>query len=164
MSSNCLRTLVQELIVFFHRFKSIVSPVITEMLIDLVDQLFRERLVCKPCQQCHPVIKFRSFVFRAHSSVIVLNNLDEVSHNLREENNTNQHDDDTKKHLNHRDRIEVTITHSWKCGERKVANDNELSENILTILVSPSHWFTTKVFTFKQILVSVVLLHIETRW
>ena len=44
-------------------------------------------------------VEIRTFVVIAHSRIVVLDNLDERSHDLREENDTNKHEQDSYKHL-----------------------------------------------------------------
>ena len=69
------------------------------MSINLIYKRFWERLVSKPCQSSHPGVQVRSFIIVTHSRIVVLDNLNERSHDLGEENDTNQHEEDSYEHL-----------------------------------------------------------------
>ena len=105
------------------------------MVIYLVDQALRQRLVIgEPCQQCHPVMKFGGPVNRPHPFVIIRNDLNERSHDMRKEDDTDHHHSDSKYHFNGRNRIQVTIAYSRKRGECKIARDDHLGISVLNLI------------------------------
>ena len=63
------------------------------MLINLVDKICWEWLATESVQQVHPSIQFRTSVIVAHSGGVVLNNLYELTHDLREEDDSTKHED-----------------------------------------------------------------------
>ena len=68
---------------FGERLQSIVCPEEGEMLIDMSDQLFRQRFVGESDEELHPVIESATlFICRASTLVIILNDFYETTHNL----------------------------------------------------------------------------------
>lgn len=65
------------------------------MLVDGVYEHLGQRLVSEPGKKSHPAVQVRAFVITTHTLVIGLDNLDEGSHDLREENDTNKHENDS---------------------------------------------------------------------
>lgn len=76
------------------------------MVVNLIDQPFwKWFVVCEPSEKCHPVVKFCASVDRSHPFIIIRDDLNEGTHNMREEHDTNHHDQDTNEHLWLRNRI-----------------------------------------------------------
>lgn len=50
-------------------------------------------------KQCHPIIEIRPFVIVPHSVIIVLDDFNERTQDLGEENDTDEHEDDSHDHL-----------------------------------------------------------------
>ena len=50
-------------------------------------------------KQCHPIVKIRPFVIVTHSVIIVLDDFNERTQDLGEENDADQHEDDSHDHL-----------------------------------------------------------------
>jgi hypothetical protein len=67
-----------------------------------------------------------------------LDNLDEGSHDLRKEDDSNQHENDSDKLLVPGDGVVVTIPNGRECGQSKVADDDHLSdEGLLAVGLDP---------------------------
>ena len=63
--------------------------------------------------------------------IVILDNFDERTHNLREEDNTDEHEENSNEHLGYRDWEVVTISDGRKSGKGEVAYDNGLSIGVL---------------------------------
>jgi hypothetical protein len=123
-------TLVHVLVVNLHLIQSILAPVVREMTVNLVDEHGREWFTRESGKKEGPIVEIGAVTVIAHSLVVVLNNLNERTHDLRETNDTNEHVADTDQDLVYRNRVVVTITNSGQRGQGKVANNNDLSENV----------------------------------
>ena len=55
--------------------------------------------MAESCKQCHPIVKIRPFVIVTHSVIIVLDDFNERTQDLGEENDADQHEDDSHDHL-----------------------------------------------------------------
>lgn len=65
------------------------------MLVDLVDKLGWKWFGAESVKQIHPSIELRASVIVAHSRGVVLNDLNELTHDLGKEDDTSKHEDDT---------------------------------------------------------------------
>lgn len=88
---NLLWTLAQVLIIYLHGVQSVLCPEVREVAIDLVDENWRKRLARESSQEQRPVVEVRSIAVITHTLVIILDDLYEGSHDLRETNNSNKH-------------------------------------------------------------------------
>jgi len=125
------RTLTQIFVIYWHRTQPIFLPKEREMTVYLINQNWRKWFAGKSCKQKSPVVKIRSITLIVRSLVVVLNNLNEGTHDLWEANDTNQHVEDSNDDLVNWNWEVVTITNGWKGGEGEVANDDNLGENVL---------------------------------
>ncbi len=102
--------------------KSVIVPVVREMVINLVNQTLWKRLViCESSQQSHPVVEFCTLVYCSHFLVIVGDDLNERTHNVWEEGDTAKHDKDSKDHLYLSLRCKVSISYCGQCCQCEVA-------------------------------------------
>lgn len=87
--------LIQELVVLLNVSQSIARPEERKVSVDLVDQLGLQRLVlvCKSSQSHDPVVKVRTLIVVTHSLVVVLDDLLEGIHDVREETDSSQHEE-----------------------------------------------------------------------
>lgn len=118
-------TLAQIFVVNFHWVQSILIPEKWKVTINLIDKSWWKWLCCESCKKKSPVVKVRSITFIAHSLIIVLDNLDERTHDLWEANNTNKHVCNSDKDFIYGNWEIVTIANSWECCQCKITyNDN----------------------------------------
>ena len=75
-------------------------------------------------KQCHPIIEIRPFVIVPHSVIIVLDDFNERTQDLGEENDTDEHEDDSHDHLVDWNGEVVTIAYGGKSCESIVAGYN----------------------------------------
>ena len=80
------------------------------MLVDLVHEIWWKCLFRKPTQQQHPVVELTAIFIVSHSCCIPLDDFDEGTHNLREENNTKEHEDDANELFSRGYWKEISIT------------------------------------------------------
>ena len=86
---------IQVLILLWHALQSVVAPIVGEVVVYLVYQGARQWLVIgESGQQSHPVVQLCAFVYCTlnklivycyHFLVVVWDDLNETSHNVREE-------------------------------------------------------------------------------
>ena len=99
MLFDLARTLVEIFIVIGDCVQSIVCPIERKMPIYLVNQILLERLFSKSRKLIHPSIEVFSLIVISESLIIVLDNLNERTHYLGEENNTDEHEYNSKDHF-----------------------------------------------------------------
>ena len=135
---NLSWTLVQVLILFVHSKEAVLRPVVGEVIVDLANEFLVERPVGESCEQGHPVVEFGALVLVAHSLVVILDDFDERTHDLRKEDDSEEDEDDTDEHLSDRYREIVTVSYCREGGQSVVAGNDALSGVVLvTILTLP---------------------------
>ena len=109
------RALVEELVVLLDVSQSIAGPEERKVSVDLVDQLGLQWLVLfrKSSQSHDPVVQVRTLIVVAHSLVVVLDDLLEGVHDVREETDSSQHEEYGDYQLVCRNWVVVTVAH---CG------------------------------------------------
>lgn len=83
-------------------------------------------------------MQFRTTVHRVHPLVVVGNDFDEGTHNVREENDAYHHDEDAANHFGVWDWEKVTIANSWECRQSKVARYDHLCVRVLDLIDAKS--------------------------
>jgi hypothetical protein len=74
-----------------------------------------------------------TFVNHAHLLLVVTNDLNEVSHDVREEGHPSKHNNNSYDPLIVADRIVVTVPNRAQGGERVVATDDQLVSLVLLV-------------------------------
>ena len=83
--------------------------------------------------------EFITFVDGAHFLLLILHNLENVSHNVRKESYTQHHDDNRCDHFNATNGVIVTITNGRKRRKCEITSVNQLLRFIMqTIFQNPS--------------------------
>ena len=69
---------VQELIFLGDSVETVVCPVVSIMVVDLINQSLRQWLVVsEPRQECHPIMQLRAPIDSSHSLVIIRDDFNE---------------------------------------------------------------------------------------
>jgi len=92
-------TLVEILIVFVHAEEAVLRPVVGEVVVNLANELLVKGSVRESGEQGHPVVELGAFILVTHPLVVVLDDFDERTHDLRKEHNTEENEDDTHEHF-----------------------------------------------------------------
>lgn len=102
------------------------------MRVDLVDELFLQWpiVIGEASQSLKPQIQIRLFLIAANAIIVILDDVDETTHHLREEDNADEHENNTEEQLWNRDRVQITVANGRKSRQSKVANDHKLSEPV----------------------------------
>lgn len=108
------------------------------MTINLVDEHGGKWFAREPRQQQRPVVQVRAVTVVAHSLVVVLDDLNERTHNLREANNTDKHIANTDQNLVDRNGVVVAVANRGQCRQREIADDDDLGQDVVvTIHIVP---------------------------
>jgi len=73
--------------------------------------------------------------------LVILQNLNKVTHNIGKEGNTTEHNDNSQNPFRITNGIVVTIANGTQCGQGIVAGDNQLMHLRITIFQSKSIMF-----------------------
>ena len=117
---------IDELIVFLDLAESVVCPEILEVLINLAVKRVRQRLVTEARQQSHPVVQVKGLLLVAQVLVESRDDLDEATHDVREEGHAAKHDKYAKYHLGVRLGVKITVAHRGQSRDREVAGRDHL--------------------------------------
>tara|TARA_B110000285_G_C14940669_1_gene521857 strand:+ start:245 stop:625 length:381 start_codon:yes stop_codon:yes gene_type:complete len=72
--------------------KSVICPEVIKMLRNSVVQASWKRFfVCKSTQKCQPVPQTLRFILKTHFLLLVVDNFNDTTHNIGEENNSAKH-------------------------------------------------------------------------
>lgn len=97
--------------------KAVIGPEVVKVLRDLVVQGPRQRLlVGEAREKSKPVSKALGFIFKAHLLLLIVDDLDNRTHNVREKDNAAQHVADRHENLSIGNWVKVTIAHCGQCG------------------------------------------------
>lgn len=107
----------------------IVSPVMSEMFLNLSRERLRQRLVIgKPLEELHPIMESSAFVDNAHLLFVVGYNFDKAAKNVREKSDSTEHNDHGEYPFRGVYRIEVSVAYSRQGSQCVVAANYQFSE------------------------------------
>ena len=109
---NLSWALVKIFIILLNSSKSIVFPFVCVVLINLVSQVTWQGFLTKSIQQVYPTVKLSTLVDVSHCTIIIFEHLNELSHDLREEDDTTKHEYDTNNLFSCRNGKHITVSNS----------------------------------------------------
>ena len=156
---NIYLDLFEHAIWVFETCKSIICPEMVHVYFDLVDERLAEwSLIGKSGKPNDPLRKVIGSVGGTHLGFLALDDLYKVSHNEGKESDTAKHNNYRDNSLKAADSIHISITNSWKGGQSKVTDHNQL----LTIWVL---WILFKSKCLEESIADVkIFLWIHVFW